>query len=306
MVTSWARLVKVGLGVLMGYRIEIGEGLAAAFGRIAAEEIEFATAELRRPNRSQSVHNARKALKRLRALLRSMRVALPKRLFRAENRRLAAAGREISPLRDVHAQLRALGKLKAAASPAGDHFLRQLLRQQSLFVRRLPAMRKTMSAMLDVSRRRLTSSPLRKAASEDMAAGLKHIYKQGRAAFKTARQSPTPDHLHEWRKEAKSLGYGLELIRELGSHKLSMMIRRGDALTEALGEDHDMFMVWSALDQEHRTLHAGDFGLLTRRISRKRANLQKRAFKLGRKLYREKPSDFERRLDHYLRRARKN
>lgn len=33
----------------MSYRIEIGESLAAAFGRIAAEEIDLARAELRRP-----------------------------------------------------------------------------------------------------------------------------------------------------------------------------------------------------------------------------------------------------------------
>src|SRR5580658_10528169 len=99
------------LRVPMSYRIKIGEGLAAAFGRIAAEEMDLAVAELRRPDRGEAVHNARKSLKRLRALLRSLRVAFPKKLFRAENRRIAAAGRKISPMRDVHVQLRALVKL---------------------------------------------------------------------------------------------------------------------------------------------------------------------------------------------------
>ena len=289
----------------MGYRIEIGESLAAAFGRIAAEEIDLAAAALRRPNRGEAVHDARKALKRLRALLRSLRVAFPKKLFRAENRRIAAAGRTISPLRDVHVQLRTLGKLKAAASPVGDHVRRQLLRRQSSFVRRIPALRHTVRAMLDVSRQSLATWPLRKATSEDLAAGLKRIYKQGRATFKTARSSPTPGHLHEWRKKSKSLGYGLELIKGLGPAKLSRMIRRSDALTEALGDDHDLFMVLSALNQEHKAAPAADFRPLARRISAKRARLQKRAFKLGGKLYGEKPVSFEQRLDGYLRGARK-
>ena len=64
--------------------------------RIAAEEIALALAELRRPNRAQAMHNTRKSLKRLRSLLRSLRVAFPKNLFRQENRRLAAAGRKIA------------------------------------------------------------------------------------------------------------------------------------------------------------------------------------------------------------------
>jgi len=289
----------------MGYHIEKGESLATAFGRIAAEEIDLAMAQSRRLHRGEAVHNARKALKRLRALLRSLRVAFPKKLFRAENRHIAATCRRISPLRDVHVQLRTLGKLKAAASPAGDHIRRQLLRQQSSFIRRIPALRKTVRALLEVSRQSLASWPLRKATAEDLASGLKRIYKQGREAFKTARKSPTPGHLHAWRKKTKSLGYGLEMIKNLGSGELSKMIRCSDILTEALGDDQDLFMVLRALDKEHRSNPASDFNRLANRISLKRAKRQKRAFKLGEKVYGEKPGGFEKRLDRYLRRARK-
>ena len=289
----------------MGYHIEKGESLATAFGRIAAEEIDLAMAQSRRLHRGEAVHNARKALKRLRALLRSLRVAFPKKLFRAENRHIAATCRRISPLRDVHVQLRTLGKLKAAASPAGDHIRRQLLRQQSSFIRRIPALRKTVRALLEVSRQSLASWPLRKATAEDLASGLKRIYKQGREAFKTARKSPTPGHLHAWRKKTKSLGYGLEMIKNLGSGELSKMIRCSDILTVALGDDQDLFMVLRALDKEHRSNPASDFNRLANRISLKRAKRQKRAFKLGEKVYGEKPGGFEKRLDRYLRRARK-
>ena len=289
----------------MGYHIEKGESLATAFGRIAAEEIDLAIAQSRRLHRGEAVHNARKALKRLRALLRSLRVAFPKKLFRAENRHIAATCRRISPLRDVHVQLRTLGKLKAAAGPAGDHIRRQLLRQQSSFIRRIPALRKTVRALLDVSRQSLASWPLRKATAEDLASGLKRIYKQGREAFKTARKSPTPGHLHAWRKKTKSLGYGLEMIKNLGSGELSKMIRCSDILTEALGDDQDLFMVLRALDKEHRSNPASDFDRLANRISLKRAKRQKRAFKLGEKVYGEKSGGFEKRLDRYLRRARK-
>jgi CHAD domain-containing protein len=290
----------------MSYRIKIGEGLAAAFGRIAAEEMDLAVAEVRRPDRGEAVHNARKSLKRLRALLRSLRVAFPKKLFRAENRRIAAAGRKISPMRDVHVQLLTLGKLKAAAGPAGNQVRRQLLRRQSCFLRRIPSLRATVRAMLEVSRQSLASRPLRKASAEDLASGLKRIYKQGREAFKTARASPTPGHLHEWRKKTKSLGYGLDLIQGLGPANLAGLIQLCDSLSEALGDNHDLFLVQRSLRREHRSHPARDFAPLTRRIGLKRAKQQKRAFKLGKQLYGEKPVGFEQRLDRYFRRLKNN
>jgi CHAD domain-containing protein len=288
----------------MSYRIEKGEGLATAFGRIAGEEIDVAMAALRHPDGGEGIHNARKALKRLRALLRSLRVALPKKLFRAENRRIAAAGRAISPLRDIHVQLRTLGKLRDAEGPATRQVRRQLLRRQSAVTRAIPALRNTVRQMLDASRQTLAAKPWDGATAGDLAASLKRIYKQGRQAARTARASPNPPNLHEWRKKAKSLGYGLELVQGLGRKKLSGMIQCSNALTEALGDNHDLFLVLRALRVEHNARPAPDFRALAERISRRRAKLQKRAFKLGAKLYREKPGDFERRLDRQLRRAK--
>ncbi|MGA2177172.1 MAG: CHAD domain-containing protein [Verrucomicrobiota bacterium] len=290
----------------MSYRIEKGEGLAQAFGRIAAEEMDLAMTQLGRRHRGEAVHNARKALKRLRALLRSLRVAFPKKLFRAENQRLAAAGRKISPLRDLHVQLRMLERLRGAPGPARARLQRQLLRRQSSFIRRIPALRKTVREMLRVSRQSIASWPLRHATAADLAAGLQRIYKQGRTAFKTARRNPTAQNLHEWRKKAKLLGYGFELIQGLGPGKFSGTIRCANRLTDALGDDHDLFMVSQALRREHRSLPARDFRPLAKRISARRAKLQKHAFKLAARLYREKPGPFGERLDRCLRRAGKN
>jgi len=288
----------------MSFSIEKGESLAKAFGRIAAEEINVAMAELCRPDRGEAVHNARKAMKRVRALLRSLRVAFPKK-YRAENERIAKAARKMSPVRDLHVQLRTLGKLKAATGPLGQQVRRELLRKHTSIVRKIPNLRETVRAMLDDSRQSLASWPFAHANADYLVVGLKRIYKQGREALKVARASATPSRLHEWRKKAKSLGYGLELIEGIGPGKMSRMKRCSEQLSEALGDDHDLFMVLHALRLEHRDAPAPDFAPLAKRIADKRATLQKRAFKLGKKLYAEKPGCFEQRLDRYLRRARK-
>jgi CHAD domain-containing protein len=289
----------------MSYRIEKGEGLADAFARIAAEEIEVAMAELHGRDQGQGVHNARKALKRLRALLRSLRVAFPDKWFHAENRRIVAAGRKISPLRDTHVQLRTLAGLGPSDGAAG-RMNRLLLRRQTAFSRRIPALRNTVRQMLLVTGQNIAARPASKARPRDLADGLMRIYHDGRDAFKTARKRPSAENLHEWRKKAKLLGYGLELIAGLGPRKTSRMLKRANALSEALGDDHDLFMVESALEREHRSRPAPDYRALSLRICARRKKLQKRAFKLGAVIYAEKPGHFGKRFSRGLRPAPKS
>lgn len=280
----------------MSHSIQKGEGLAAALGRIAAEETDLALKELRGRHRDKAIHSARKKIKRLRALLRSVRVALPEKLFQSENRRLAGAGHKISPLRDVQVQLRTLGKLRAAQDPAGGKIRRDLLRRQENLARKIPALRKAVRGILNKTRGSIGSWPLDKTTPATLLAGLKRLYKQGRSAFKTAGQNPTTMTLHEWRKKVKALGYGLELIEDLVSKKFSKRIPLCKELGDTLGEDHDLFMVLRALGGANQTQLAGDDARLARRIGGQRAKLQKQAFKFGKKLYRKKPRSFAMRI----------
>jgi CHAD domain-containing protein len=287
----------------MSYRIEKDEALSDAFGRIAAEEIALALAELRGTDRAQAMHNTRKALKLLRSLLRSLRVAFPKGLFRRENRRLAAAGRKIAPLRDVHAQLQTLGRLKSATGPVAKKTERNLRRQEDVFLRKIPALRRAVRQMLSASQGGIAALPLRQATPARLAAGLKRIYKRCRAALKAARRKPSPETLHEWRKHAKVLGHGLTLLEGLGPKKTGAMIQLTADLCEALGDDHDLFLVLQALRQEDAAHRAPDFRRLSKRITAKRARLQKRAFELGGEIFAEKPGAFGRRYLQAMRRS---
>jgi CHAD domain-containing protein len=284
----------------MSYRIEKNEALSSALGRIAAEEIALAMAELRRRNRAQAMHNTRKALKRLRSLLRSLRVAFPQELFRRENRRLAAAGRKIAPLRDVHVQLRTLGRLRAATGPGARRIEHSLLRRQEACLRKIPALRRAVRQILSVSRGTFATLPPARATRADLAAGLKRIYKRGRAAFRAARQKTTPESLHEWRKQAKVLGHSFELIERLGPKEAGTMIKSSEQLCEALGEDHDLFLVLQALRREDAAHPARDYRRLAKRISAKRGRLERQAFKLGKIIFGEKAGEFEKRLERWF------
>jgi CHAD domain-containing protein len=291
----------------MGYRIEKGESLAAALGRITAEEMNFAQRELGHGAKGggKNVHNARKAIKRLRALLRSLRVVFPREFYHAENQRLAEAGRKISPVRDIHVQLRALGKFRDTRGRAAVRMRGQLLRQQAALERKLPALRLAVRQMLEHSRGTIETWPLDKTTPMTLAGGIKRMYKQGQDAFKTARKKPTPENLHEWRKKAKSLGYGFELVECFLPKKILKRMELCQDLSDELGDDHDLFVLLQALDRENKSAPAHDFAKLARRIAARRKKLAKKAFKIGKRLYNEKPRVFARRLDRHFGRAAK-
>jgi hypothetical protein len=82
------------------------------------------------------------------------------------------------------------------------------------------------------------------------------------------------------------------------------MIQHTEQLCQALGDDHDLFLVLQALRQEDAAHPARDYHRLANRISAKRARWQQRAFKLGKKIFDEKPGAFERRLEGWLCRKR--
>jgi hypothetical protein len=65
-------------------------------------------------------------------------------------------------------------------------------------------------------------------------------------------------------------------------------------------------MVLEILRRANRERPAGDYAGLARRISAKRARLEKKALKIGKSIYDEKPRAFAKRLDRYLDRAVKH
>jgi CHAD domain-containing protein len=196
--------------------------------------------------------------------------------------------------------LHTLDRLGAATAPIAQKTERSLRQREDAFMRKIPALRRAVRQMLSVSQDNLASWPMDQVTPTRLAAGLKRIYKRGRTALKAARQKPASERLHEWRKQAKILGHGVALIEGLGPKKAGAMIQHTVELCQALGDNHDLFLVAQALGQENAAHPARDYHRMSSRIAAKRARLQKRAFKLGKKIFGQKPGAFERRLEDWL------
>ena len=101
----------------MAYRLKLKEPLAKGVRRIAGEQLGDAAARLEGgSNPETGVHEARKSLKRTRALLRLVRPGLGETNFRKANARLRDFARSLSAVR-VRDVVRALLESLEGAKP---------------------------------------------------------------------------------------------------------------------------------------------------------------------------------------------
>ena len=105
------------------YRLEAGEPLPEGIVRIGHGRIDHALDELRGKSDStaeEAVHEARKDLKKLRALLRMTQAELGEDTFRRENVCFRDAGRELAGVRDSDVMLETLRALELPAGMEGE------------------------------------------------------------------------------------------------------------------------------------------------------------------------------------------
>jgi CHAD domain-containing protein len=115
------------------------------------------------------------------------------------------------------------------------------------------------------------------------------MYGDGRAAYRAARKKPTVGNLHEWRKRVKDLWYSATILRSAWPAMMNELAAEAHVLSDLLGEDHDLAMLAQrATGKKHKQLR--------RAIAKRRARLQRRALKMGKRLYAEKPKGFARRI----------
>jgi len=276
------------------YRLKAGEPLPEGVVLIARGRIDHAIAELRGKSDSgaeEAVHEARKDLKKLRALLRMTRGELGDDTFRRENSGFRDAARELSGVRDSEAMLDTLRTLEL---PAG---IERELRGTIEAHRALgdsdgrDAAAAGVVAMLREARERVDNWPLARDSFDALRDGLERNYRRGRRDFRTARTEPTVETLHEWRKRVKELWYHHTLLRALWPPVMQSVGDEAHELANRLGDDHDLAML-AAWVREHAEVEPEFFATLEVR----RSELQGEAMVLGKRLYSDKPRAYVRRL----------
>jgi len=291
----------------VSFRLKHKEGVSEGIRRIASGRAENALRALRGTDTdpAEAIHQARKDLKKLRAMLRLSRERLGSKRFRAEDRRYRDAGRQLSSSRDAEVRLltaRALGRRCGPQLPAGAYgiWVLALEREREEATGggdgRGPEV-ELAAAAIAAGRAAIAEWPPGDDSWEAIGPGLRRSYRKGRRGLRRTIADPSPENVHAWRKRGKDLTYQLRVVRNAWPELLGETAERSHLLTDLLGDHHDLELL--AEDLERREIDGK--GEIAGLIRSWQAELLDEAFELGQRLYAEKPSAFESRLRAYWR-----
>ena len=288
------------------YRVASEERVPDEVRRIARGRIDHAIDELSgnsENSRAKAVHEARKDMKKLRALLRLVRGELGDRVYTAENACFRDTAGQLAGVRDADVMLTTLGDLEEryGGLPGAANRLRPALvahRFRASATSLKPASRTAAEVLAD-ARDRVADWPLDTDGFEAFEDGLGRTYRKGRRDFRAAQKLPSAERVHEWRKRGKDLWYHLWLLQEIWKPVMTALSEEAHELSDRLGDEHDLsvLLAWahrhaSELDGSDPVLRGFDVILDSRRHE-----LQAQAFDYGARLYADKPSVFVGRLE---------
>jgi CHAD domain-containing protein len=259
------------------------EEISAGVGRLAKKQAAVITKHLKRKRISKkldSVHQARKQIKSLRALLRLIRERLGPKTYRRENASLRKLGRALSAVRDSTVQLKTLGSLRpghpdSRSKTEFNGLRRTLSRTQTRRIRALKGCKNLQSAKLRRLERRIGNWPIKHLKAGDLWFGIEKARHRFVDAHRQARLAPDDENIHEWRKRTKDLLHQSEFLKNIKPAFFSRRINRLKQLGDCLGEIHDLAMLEGVVRKTRISN-----GLLKSAEAR-RMRLHKRAFELA-------------------------
>ncbi len=294
----------------MSYRIELHEALPGGLRRVAAEQVQSAIDHLEGGGDThEAVHEARKACKKVRALLRLVRDAVGKSRYREENTHYRDAARRISGLRDREAMLETLDKVADDLPLPADRLeaLRMALvarRNEALSRMRADGEIESVARALREGLPRIADWPLPEEDDQPgfrhFAPGLGRVYRRGRHCLAQARRSGDTATLHELRKRTKYLRHQLELLSAGCPEMLSAHEQLAHSLTDALGFDHDLAVFVDATRDETLLPSQSVTGEQVRGfLAEQRRLYQRRLWPIAERVYAERPRAFVERVSAY-------
>lgn len=288
------------------YRFYAGEAPRDGVRRIATGQLDLTISLLEDASRdddsAEAVHDARKALKRLRALLRLSRGAIGERRYRHENLILRDAGRELSGTRDAQVLLDSLDALSGCYAEALREGTWARLRdslavaaeQSQLSASDLAS---SLPTVLCDARERIRTWRLHQnGGPESLVGGFVRVYRRGRRARAAAGSRPNPENLHELRKRAKDLWHAAQLLKPVRADQMDQLRRDAHRLSDLLGEDHDLTILREHAARHPDLLTTVELELLIALIGCRQEALQGEAMSCAAELYQEKPKQLLQRL----------
>jgi CHAD domain-containing protein len=282
----------------MAFRIRPEESISRSLRRVAKKELASARNELRKadPPHDDAIHEARKSLKKVRAVMEIVAADHGRGLAGCQ-KRMRKVNRTLSSLRDADAMLAILSKLKQTYPRVFDEHTFARVRRQ-LASHKQVAMKaardggawKTVDRELRKLRKRAARWRPRHQGIGALAAGIRATYRRGRKALALARRQQRAEEFHEWRKQVKALWYQLRLVEQC-SRDIGRDVRVLHQAEAWLGDEHNVVVLCAELSKDASLCdvanlrHVGD---------RYQCDLRRKAIAAAARIYKKKPGPYVR------------
>ncbi len=284
------------------------EPVSDALRRVAAEELSLTISLLENRSlvgRDERVHEARKGLKRLRALVHLGRSALSPATLERENAAFRDCARLLSRMRSADASLECFGELVSGTNtglaPIDVATIRRRL-EDICTIHHNQAAEPFEEAigLLEAALSRVTDWSFHRLEWAALGAGLEAIYAKGRKAMGRALAAESPEAFHAWRKQVKYLWYSIRLIEPCWPKPLRGLASELDVLGETLGHEHDLVDLEGIVVEQCPAAESDLIAAVLTLARVRRAALRDTAVRSGRCVYVEPPKAFRRRILSYL------
>jgi CHAD domain-containing protein len=258
---------------------------------------------------AERVHETRKSIKRLRALLRLFRSAISPSIYAREDARLRQLGRSLGGARDATALRESLDCLVESASANARSRLLDAMpvllgalggeqrEHQDAILATLGSVHDALGAFAE----RAASFRVRRSDWSVIAPGFRRTYGRGRRAMRRALRRVDPKRLHDLRIAVKRHQYQLNLLEPMWPGPIDALRREVQRLGDVLGHHHDLSLLEQRFDalSERPDVRAVD-SAFHEAAETYRAELEREAFELAARVYAESPERITERFREYF------
>ncbi len=301
----------------MAYRLKPDQSFDSGIRRIGLEQIDRALHHLQGGDEDgDPIHETRKGLKRVRALLRLVRPGLSSHDYKTENARYRDIGRLLAGARDRQVLLETVNKFetmsagrtrsafaaararltgKAGGAGTSDH--------DDALARAIEGLVAGRAVMAELS--------FKETGFEVAIEGMERTYRRAARAFERAYDAPDGEALHEWRKFVQHHWRQMSLLTAAWPEMAHARVAAAKEISNMLGEDHDIEVMLAALETKagsktpgvakdgRGTLSQGQQKLTHACAIERQAELRAACHTLGLRLFAEPPGAFADRMRHY-------
>ncbi|HUG32128.1 MAG TPA: CHAD domain-containing protein [Acidimicrobiia bacterium] len=303
--------------------LQLGESepLGTGVKRVTMEQLELAASGFFGGEMMlcDAVHESRKSIKRVRALLRLVQGEIPENIFDFENQSLRNTARLVAAIRSAQGVLDAAVSIQSLygdllADGTFSDMIDRLGRRRdfaelnavedpNLIGRVVRGLEKAYhrygSWPTDPEAREIYGIGIRD-SFEAVAPGLSVTYGNGRHRMVRAYRRNEPGDFHGWRKRVKDMRHQMEFLAPLWPEVVVGTAMTLERLGNILGEDNDIAELVSLLrDRPDLCPDPRERSLFRALAEQRRRELQVAAEILGRRVYAEKPDSLTARFGEY-------